>query len=187
MKEVFPSSAAVLTFDDGYENFFTQGAPILEEAGFRATVFVQTGLIGKRSCFSSHLDLPLLNSGQVKELASAGFEIGAHTVSHPHLSRLTRAEAGRELKDSKIHLESLIGRKVDSFCYPYGDYSPALAELVAETGFESAVTLRPGNRNVNKDIFSLKRLVVPAGCRRDYFSLALSSFYCFYNRIFQIS
>lgn len=80
-----------------------------------------------------------LSESEARELAKQpGIEIGAHTVSHPVLSSLPRAEQQREIELSKSRLESLVGRPVTSFAYPYGKrfhYSNATTALVKECGF----------------------------------------------------
>jgi len=74
---------------------------------------------------------------EIRELAK-NFEIGAHTLTHPHLDRLDTAAARREISGSKERLESIVGKPVRSFCYPYGDYNEETKRLVRETGFSRA-------------------------------------------------
>lgn len=73
-------------------------------------------------------------------------EIGSHTVTHPNLSRLNRAEAKRELLDSKLELEAITGRRCETFAYPIGrrdDYSPETVAVIAECGYAEAFTAVP--------------------------------------------
>ncbi|MDP4020950.1 MAG: polysaccharide deacetylase family protein, partial [Candidatus Adlerbacteria bacterium] len=65
-----------------------------------------------------------LTESQIKEL-SHDFEIGAHTMTHPRLTRTSDAEAREEVHSSKTYLEEITGRGVTSFCYPQGYYTSA--------------------------------------------------------------
>jgi peptidoglycan/xylan/chitin deacetylase (PgdA/CDA1 family) len=82
-----------------------------------------------------------LTSGDVSELAAEGlFEIGAHTVTHPSLSRLPPADQLEEIRSSKAVLETLVGRPVSSFSYPHGDFSRATVQALRAQHFGSACT-----------------------------------------------
>lgn len=91
----------------------------------------------------------LLNKRQVRSL-SKDFEIGAHTLTHPHLTKISPAEAKREITGSKTYLEDYLGKKVLSFCYPAGYYNEEIIPMVQQAGFRIARTthryaLRIGN------------------------------------------
>ncbi len=90
----------------------------------------------------------MMRSDQVRAMADAGMQIGAHTVSHPILARLDDAAARNEMRRSKGELESLLGRPVRLFAYPNGkpgtDYLPRHAALAHEVGFRAAVSTAPG-------------------------------------------
>jgi len=82
-----------------------------------------------------------MTSDELLELcASEHFEIGAHTVSHPPLSTLSRRAQIEEIGASKERLEALVGRPVTSFSYPHGDYSAITRRLVESVGFTAACT-----------------------------------------------
>ncbi len=78
-----------------------------------------------------------LTPDEIRELAGE-FEIGAHTMTHPHLSRLDADAAREEINRSKEVLERIVGQPLRSFCYPYGDHSDETKRLVREAGFASA-------------------------------------------------
>ena len=79
------------------------------------------------------------------------FEIGAHTLSHPDLTRLSLAEAKREIEGSRAYLEDQLGHGVTMFCYPYGKYNQQIKELVRSAGFTAARTCHPGGFNLSPD------------------------------------
>ncbi|MGO9500640.1 MAG: glycosyltransferase [Streptosporangiaceae bacterium] len=82
-----------------------------------------------------------LTAEEIRYIAQ-DFEIGAHTMTHPHLSRLDAATAQREIVASKEALELITGKPLRSFCYPYGDYNRETKRFVQEAGFSSARTVK---------------------------------------------
>lgn len=103
----------------------------------------------------------MMTSAQVRQLATAGMEIGAHTMTHPILRTLADDEAREEIARSRHELERIIGRPVATFAYPNGrpgkDYTSRDRELVASLGFEFAVSTRPGVATRDSDRFQLPR------------------------------
>jgi peptidoglycan/xylan/chitin deacetylase (PgdA/CDA1 family) len=102
-----------------------------------------------------------MSSVQVQELYRAGMQIGAHTVSHPILARLSRDEARSEIADGKKRLEDLLGERISLFAYPNGrpdvDYAQDHVALVHELGFEAAFSTRPGAAAMDADLMQLPR------------------------------
>lgn len=103
----------------------------------------------------------MMSSQQVRALHAAGMEIGAHTVNHPILASLEKAEALKEIADCKDFLEGLIRAPVKSFAYPNGkpsrDYLTDHVRLVRELQFEIAVSTRWGAAQIETDPFQLPR------------------------------
>ncbi len=130
---------AALSFDDGWEDNHGVVLPILRSYGVPATVFVTTGLIAKPNPWTRD-GARMMNVDQLCELVAAGFEIGAHTVSHPDLSRLDQATCLQEMTESRDTLAQIVGQSIDSFAYPYCAYGPAAVAAAQEAGFEVAVT-----------------------------------------------
>jgi peptidoglycan/xylan/chitin deacetylase (PgdA/CDA1 family) len=90
-------------------------------------------------------------------------DVGAHTVTHPSLSRLPRERQREEIVGSKRQLEDLLRRPVTSFAYPYGtvaDFDETTVSLIREAGFDHACANLPGRINGRADRFRLPRLVV---------------------------
>lgn len=82
-----------------------------------------------------------LADSEVVNLAE-GFEIGAHTLTHPRLPQLDKSAAQKEISDSKAYLEDVTGHPVNSFCYPYGLFSPEHVQIVQNAGFRYARTVQ---------------------------------------------
>ena len=83
----------------------------------------------------------------VRTMVAGGVEMGAHTQSHPILTRVPLEQARIEITDSKSRIETEIGRPITTFAYPNGlraDFGPAVQSLLAQIGFKVAFTLMPG-------------------------------------------
>ena len=126
-----PEKPVVLTFDDGFADFAGRAAPLLLSAGFRATVFVVSGFMGRPGYMSAD---------QVRDMAAKGMTIGAHTIHHSDLAALPEAAAEAEITTSREDLQSLTGQPISDFAYPSGRFTPAVERLVARAGFRDAVT-----------------------------------------------
>jgi peptidoglycan/xylan/chitin deacetylase (PgdA/CDA1 family) len=96
-----------------------------------------------------------LSDSEVKSLSEAGFEIGAHTLTHRELTALSIPEAREEIRGSKEYLENLLGKEVQMFCYPRGNYNEKVADLVKGTGFTGARTVEAFTFDVSANPFSL--------------------------------
>jgi len=121
-------------------------------------------------------DTLMLSSTQLRALHAGGMGIGAHTVNHPILARLSDGEARQEMAQSKASLESLLGERVGLFAYPNGkpgtDYSPASVELARGCGFDAAVSTTQAIASRGSDPFQLPRFT-PWGQTRSRFGLKL--------------
>jgi peptidoglycan/xylan/chitin deacetylase (PgdA/CDA1 family) len=106
-------------------------------------------------------DHRFLSWDEVRALRYYGFELGAHTASHPILVRQPLEEAEREISDSAQHLEQALGERPAMFSYPNGDASPEVVSLVGRY-FQAAVTTRPGLCSPFSSILELPR--IPAPC-----------------------
>lgn len=103
----------------------------------------------------------MMTSAQVRALAQAGMQIGAHTHHHPILAGLPAADAAREIAESRDRLQEIAGRPVRLFAYPNGrpgtDYSPANVQQVRSLGFVAACTTAHGAAGPGTDLFQLPR------------------------------
>lgn len=110
-----PQKSIVLTFDDGYEDNYTNVYPVLKKYGFKATIFVVADAIDKESNY--------LTSPQLKELQQNGIDIESGTDENVRISNLPSASQLESLKDSKSKLEALLNKKVNYVSYPFGSYN----------------------------------------------------------------
>jgi len=105
-------------------------------------------------------EAPLLDGAQLAALRRDGIDIGAHTVHHPILSRVTLERAALEIQESKRQLEERLGESIRLFCYPNGtreDYHPAISQLVQDAGYEAACTTESGWNNGATSRWALRR------------------------------
>ncbi len=160
-----PERPVVITFDDGFRDFLTGALPILQRYGFRATLYVVSGTVGRTSDWLASLgeeSRAMLDWSELREVASSGIEIGAHTVTHPQLDTMGRQAAFNEILGSKLRLEDNLGGAVRTFAYPHGYASARTRALVREAGFESACRVRHALSAANEDPFGLSRVMVTA-------------------------
>ena len=103
----------------------------------------------------------MMTSQQVREMRSAGMQIGAHTRSHPILAKLGADAAQAEIADSRRLLEQILGERVGLFAYPNGkpgaDYSPESVSIVRDLGFDAAVSTTWGASHAETDVFQIPR------------------------------
>jgi len=154
----------VLTFDDGYRDFYTHAFPILKQFGFSPTVFLPTDFISGEKPGLKGKDH--LGWGEVKELHSQGVFFGSHTATHTQLKMLRQDEIEREIRISKETIEDRIGCYVDSFSYPYRfpeqdkNFIRNLKNTLLKAGYRNGVSTRLGTAGSPKDTYFLKRLPI---------------------------
>lgn len=154
----------VITFDDGFMDFYTDAFPILSRYGFTASIFLPTSFI--KDVHTNIMDQTFLSWPQVRELIKAGITFGSHTVSHKYLDRLSRHEGEQELQQSKETIEDRTGSAVYAFSFPYAfpendrDFVSFMRSTLQACGYSCAVTTRIGTAARSDDLFSLKRIPV---------------------------
>ncbi len=158
------SRRLVITFDDGYRDNYAVAAAELRKRGLPACYFVTTGFVGtdqsaprdaRRSIRSEWM-----NWDQVRSLLEQGFELGAHTITHPDCGRIGGAEATREITGSKAQLEAEVGTPVRYFAYPFGRPDQMTDEnrsIVRDAGFSCCLSAYGGAVGAADDPFRLKR------------------------------
>lgn len=140
-----------VTFDDAYRSTLL-ARPILEELGLPGTVFVPTAHVGSPAPMSwdgvdqwvggpHEPELRCMDAGELRSLADAGWEVGAHTDSHPHLTTLADDDLARELAVSRERVEQLLGGPCRSLAYPYGDFDARVVAAARAAGYGAACTL----------------------------------------------
>jgi peptidoglycan/xylan/chitin deacetylase (PgdA/CDA1 family) len=152
----------VLTFDDGYRNFFTKAVPILQQYEFRGTMYLPTNFIGTNSLNGGKR----LDWNEVRELRDIGIEIGSHTVNHLQLKMSKREEIEYEIRGSKEKIEENLGETIESFSYPFAfpeadkKLKNYLRTIMKASGYKTGVTTIIGLAAEADAPFFLKRLPI---------------------------
>jgi peptidoglycan/xylan/chitin deacetylase (PgdA/CDA1 family) len=156
-----PERVVALTFDDGYADFHSTALPLLREHGATATVFVTTGWLDDagEEAAGQPLDA-MLRWDQVREIADAGIEVGAHSHSHPQLDQLAGTALAEELAHSRCLLEERVGMPVRTLAYPYGYSSRRVRKAVEVTGYRSAAAVTNAAAGGRHDPLAVPRLTV---------------------------
>jgi peptidoglycan/xylan/chitin deacetylase (PgdA/CDA1 family) len=241
-----PKKAAVITFDDGYKDNYTNAFPVLKKYKIPATIFLTTGNIGSNNLFwwdkleyilvntkikrfdlgdfgyiftpskgnkfktldeiitrftrvsedkkwklinelleKSDVEIPkdigkniIMSWDDVKEMNENGIDFGAHTVTHPILTKISIKQAKNEIINSKRDIEKRLKKSVNTFSYPNGltnDFNNDIKDLIKESGFVCATTIIPKMTTKKSDLFELGRL--PPGNNFNSFKFFISGLY----------
>lgn len=165
-EKVIPPRAVVITFDDGYENFYDYAYPELDRYGFPAIVYLIAGLIGQpaRWFAADGRDTPpLMGAQRIRQLRAAGVDFGSHGVSHLRLAEIDAERARCEITESRARLADLLAESVDHFCYPYGSHNGAVVKMAREAGYASAVTCVRAAAYRGEDPHQLPRKAISYG------------------------
>lgn len=167
-----PPRCAVLTFDEGFADFYWTVAPQLTARGLPATLYVTTGAVhtpGATRDGSLLPPAPMLTWRQIATLDACGVEIGGHTVTHPQLDTLPAAWVRNEVTESKRRLEDVLGHPVSAFAYPHGYSSATVRREVREAGWTSAAAVENAFSSAADDPLRIARLTVRADTPPDLF------------------
>ena len=160
------TKTVVLTFDDGYENFYEYAYPCLKRHKFPAIVYILAGFLGQKAeWFASdgRECPPLMDIARIQFLHNQGIQFGSHGISHRKLAEISLEEAQREIVESKIALEKSLGMNIDHFCYPYGSHNYEIVQTVKQAGYKSAVTCVRGRAKLGNDLYQLPRKAISFG------------------------
>lgn len=161
-----PARPIILTFDDGHRDTFDVARPHILDFDMKAVVFIVGSFKHKHACWDQTekpWDYPLLERQQIRALRQDGFEIGAHSVNHPYLTRLPEDGVRFEVNESKKFVERILEEQVISFAYPYGDINEIVKKVVIDSGFRYACGVYSGQPGFEKDLFDIRRISITKG------------------------
>jgi peptidoglycan/xylan/chitin deacetylase (PgdA/CDA1 family) len=159
-RQPFPARTFVLTFDDGFHTMYAEAFPVLQRYGLSATVFLTVGAAdavqpaGRLPTFEGRL---MLSWREIREMQHGGLEFGAHTLTHPDLTRLSTEQIAVEMSGSKDRIENSLGTPVTSFAYPFGRYD-AQSHRIAQQYFSCACADTLGLLSSGSDPYALERV-----------------------------
>jgi peptidoglycan/xylan/chitin deacetylase (PgdA/CDA1 family) len=144
-----------VTFDDGYRSVLELAKPIMDRLGLPGSIYVPTDHVGRSGPMAwegidqwlggpHEQELRCLGWDELRAMADAGWEVGSHTRSHPHLTQLADAELEDELAGSRAACEEGLGAPCRSIAYPYGDVDGRVAAAAGAAGYAAAASLPEG-------------------------------------------
>lgn len=153
MQEDIPPRTVVLTIDDGYQSFYENGLPLLEEFGYTATVYLNTVHVGHNA---------YMDWDEVRDAQRRGMEIGNHSHAHGHFLNITDPEEREEqffadLNTAQAIFFDSLGFSPDLYSYPYGEYGPVLKDALKHAGFTSAAAQYSGVLYDSSNLFEIPR------------------------------
>src|SRR5262249_48419387 len=134
----------MITFDNGFRDFYDRAFPILKKHGHAATMFLPTAFIDEQR--RSFKDKACMTWKEVRELRSQGMQFGSHTVNHPKLYQLSWKEIESELALSKEQIEQELNERITSFAYPYAfpqedsAFARTFEEILRGQGYRNCLT-----------------------------------------------
>ncbi len=147
--EPFPLGFVTLTFDDGWQSFADNAAPVLNAANLDATLYINTEPVtGNFPAFMQETTL--------QSMQTAGHDIGGHTTTHVSLVGLTAPELDAEIDANRSFLVGLGLTPVNSFAYPFGAYDATVIQAVDDAGYSMARTVDDGYNFADSDPLTLK-------------------------------
>ena len=173
-----PPRPVILTFDDGYADFYTSALPALRRHSFTATLYIATAFVGNTSRWLQHMGEgmhPMLTWVQLAEINASGIECGAHSHTHRPLDMLPPSVVRDEIVHSKELLEEHLGQQVSSFAYPFGYYSVPVRRIVQAVGYVSACAIKGALSSLHDDPYTLARLAIKPDTGVQALAAALST------------
>ncbi|GDY27291.1 hypothetical protein AHAT_31810 [Agarivorans sp. Toyoura001] len=155
----------ILTFDDGYQDNYDLLLPLLKKYQFKAVIYAVSGT-DHNQWDVSHPTKPdqrfeLMSPETMRDIDQSGFvEIGGHTLNHPKLAELSEPEQQHQIEQNKKDLESLLGRELTTFAYPYGNHNQQTKQLAKQAGYAYTVATDSGPIGLHQDLQQIRRIVM---------------------------
>jgi peptidoglycan/xylan/chitin deacetylase (PgdA/CDA1 family)/glycosyltransferase involved in cell wall biosynthesis len=162
-EQPLPRGAVLVTFDDAYADLLTDARPVLAERGIPAVAFAVAGRIGTSNEWDHPKGagkLPLLDEEGLRTIVGDRVAVGSHGSMHRRLVDLEPAELEDELEGSAARLSAIGLPRPVAFSYPYGLWSPEVAESVRDAGYAAAFTVEAGVIRGGENRYALPRIEV---------------------------
>jgi len=171
----FSHRTVVITFDDGYQDNYTNAFPILKKYHFPATIFLISDIVG--------INPDILNWEQVKEMGKYGITFGSHTRHHAYLPSLSKGQMKDEILGSKRAIEEHLGKPVYYLAYPSGGFSEQVKAITALAGYKAALATNRGYDHFNVDLYELDRIHINNWDNELTFKWKLSGLYNLFREL----
>jgi len=146
-----PEKPIIISFDDTDLDQFTVAAPELKKYGFKGVFFIMTVSIGRPRYMSKD---------QIKILSDEGHVIASHTWNHKNFTQFTDEDWAIQIDKPTKTLETITGKKIEYFAYPYGVWKPETLHKLKEHGFKAAFILST-KRDETNPLFTIRRIIDP--------------------------
>lgn len=143
-----PPRPILITFDDGHLDNYTTAFPIMQKYGFTGVLYIVANFIGADQ---------YLNADQIKEMASAGWEVGSHSISHLNLTSLDPERQRYEIVDSREILETKLGIPILTFAYPFGVSNSGVIDYAHFAGYSAGMSLGFTHDQGTSNLYTLQR------------------------------
>lgn len=164
----FDKKYIIITFDDGYYDNYTNVFPLIKKYDIKIVIYLTNenynkwdtenytaNILGKEKKFN------LLSKEQIKEMqASFLVEFGGHTKTHHSLRNLSFHDEEYEITENKKYLENILGEKLISFSYPFGEFTENSEKILKNLGYKFAVTTNYSGFCLSDNIFKIRRIAV---------------------------
>ena len=146
-----PRRPVVISFDDGYQSQSAAARRLLNRLGWPGVLNLLVKNVGLKGGLARN---------EVRAMLRDGWEIDAHTLTHPDLTTIDASRLRREVAGSRRWLRHAFGAPVDFFAYPSGQYNPVVEAAVRAAGYMGATTTQPGEATRAADPYALPRVRV---------------------------
>jgi peptidoglycan/xylan/chitin deacetylase (PgdA/CDA1 family)/glycosyltransferase involved in cell wall biosynthesis len=154
-----PKKPIILTFDDGYRSMITRALPLLKKYKMKAVFFVLADFSIQKNFWDEGESEPeLLKQEEIRALVDCGMELGAHSFSHQHFTKMSFANCFSEAEQSKKILESLFQTKIFAFAYPFGSVNQTAKDAVSQADFPFGVSTDSGGIEIFDDPMEIFRI-----------------------------
>lgn len=159
-----PPKPILLTFDDGYQDNFSEALPILREYNLRGVVFPIANWIGRENKWENFNKASTwtMDFTELTAWLDNGMDIASHTAEHPFLTTCTITALQTELAESKRILENNLAHPIEFLCYPYGDFNEETMAAAQNCGYKGAFAIFENVPLWNISLFALPRIQIPA-------------------------
>ena len=170
----FSRRSVVVTFDDGYDNNFSEAYPVLKKYAIPATIFISPSFVGKEG---------FMSWPQILAMQEGGIAFGSHGMTQAYLPDCTPRELSYEINDSKRVLQKNLKTEVKQFAYPVGGFSDKIKNAMRQAGYEAALATNRGYDRMNRDVFEINRVRLSDKDNTDFILWAkLSGYYNLFRK-----
>ncbi len=160
-KHHIPERPIIISFDDGYTDNFFNALPLMQTYGYKGILYLLGDpnlLQNKWDADTEKVQEPLMSLEQKRVMVKAGWEIGAHSMTHASLPELSDEAITYEIVESKNRLEQDLGIKIYSFAYPYGNVNENVKSILKNAGIPLGIATDSGGMTIEEDLMQVFRI-----------------------------